>query len=105
MQDRDNSDDVSQVRRFDHPGKGKTRARPVPKGRQVDPHAKAAVEALLADSPRDRHLLIEYLHRIQDAHGQISAASRPRADRCSSGRWLNPGRARASGAHLSIAFR
>ncbi len=73
MQDRDNYDDVSKVRRFDHPGKGKGRARSVPKGRQVDPHAKTAIEALLADDPRERHLLIEYLHRIQDAYGQISA--------------------------------
>ncbi len=74
MQDRDNYDDVSKVRRFDHPGRGKGRARSVPKGRQVDPHAKAAIESLLADRPRERHLLIEYLHLIQDAFGQISAA-------------------------------
>jgi formate dehydrogenase beta subunit len=74
MQDRDNYDDVSKVRRFDHPGKGKRRARSVPKGRQVDSHAKDAVAALLADGPRARDLLIEYLHLIQDAYGQISAA-------------------------------
>ncbi len=73
MQDRDNYDDVSKVRRFDHPGKGKNRARAVPKGRQVDPHAKAEIEALLADEPRERDLLIEYLHLIQDTYGQISA--------------------------------
>jgi NADH:ubiquinone oxidoreductase subunit F (NADH-binding)/NADH:ubiquinone oxidoreductase subunit E len=72
MQDRDNSDDVSKVRRFEHPGKGKNRARAVPKGRQVDPHAKTTIEALLADGPRERHLLIEYLHQIQDTYGQIS---------------------------------
>src|SRR5690242_8496854 len=73
MQDRDNYDDVSKVRRFDHPGKGRNRARTVPKGRQVDPHAKAAIEGLLADGSRERHLLIEYLHLIQDTYGQISA--------------------------------
>src|SRR5213078_2435109 len=32
------------------------------------------VRALLGDSPRRRDLLIEFLHRIQDAHGCISAA-------------------------------
>src|SRR6185312_10778899 len=46
----------------------------VPKGRQVDPHAKAAIEALLGDAPRRRDLLIEYLHLVQDTFGQISAA-------------------------------
>lgn len=74
MQDRDDHDDVSKVRRFEHPGKGKRRARSVPKGRQVDPQAKAAIEGLLADRPRERHLLIEYLHLVQDAYGQITAA-------------------------------
>ena len=65
--------DIGKVRKFEHPGRGRNRARSVPKGRQVDPHALTAVKALLGDEPRDRHLLIEYLHRIQDAHGQISA--------------------------------
>jgi formate dehydrogenase beta subunit len=32
-----------------------------------------AIESLLADSPRDKQFLIEYLHRIQDTHGHISA--------------------------------
>jgi formate dehydrogenase len=73
MQDRDSHDDVTQVRRFEHPGKGKGRARPVPKGRQVDPHARETIAALLADGPRERHLLIEYLHLVQDTYGQISA--------------------------------
>ncbi|HVN33734.1 MAG TPA: NAD(P)H-dependent oxidoreductase subunit E [Casimicrobiaceae bacterium] len=45
-----------------------------PKGRHVDPGALADIRALLADSPRRRDLLIEFLHRIQDAHGSISAA-------------------------------
>src|SRR6185437_5569512 len=40
----------------------------------VDPRASDAIRALLADAPRDRHYLIEYLHRIQDTYGQISAA-------------------------------
>ena len=53
-------------------GRGKERGRP--KGRQVDPKALAEVRALLGDAPRRRDLLIEFLHRIQDAYGFISAA-------------------------------
>ena len=52
----------------------KRAARSVPKGRQVDARALAEVQALLGDSPRRRDLLIEFLHRIQDAHGCIAAA-------------------------------
>jgi len=46
----------------------------VPKGRTVDPHATEVIRALLGDRPRERHLLIEFLHLIQDEFGQISAA-------------------------------
>ena len=49
-------------------------ARSVPKGRQVDARALAEVQALLGAAPRRRDLLVEYLHRIQDAYGSISAA-------------------------------
>lgn len=63
----------SNVRRFEHPGRG-GRARPVPKGRQVDPRARAEIEALLGERPLRRDLLIEHLHLIQDTHHQISAA-------------------------------
>jgi formate dehydrogenase len=52
----------------------KRAARGVPKGRQVDGRALHEVRALLGDAPRQRDLLIEFLHRIQDAHGAISAA-------------------------------
>ncbi len=45
-----------------------------PKGRHVDAQALSEVQALLADAPRDASLLIEFLHRIQDAYRQISAA-------------------------------
>src|SRR5437016_11911162 len=45
-----------------------------PKGRAVDPQALAEVRALLGDAPRRRDLLIEYLHRIQDTRGYITAA-------------------------------
>jgi formate dehydrogenase len=46
----------------------------VPKGRQVDPQSLLTIRALLGDRPRERDLLIEYLHLIQDEFGQISAA-------------------------------
>ena len=45
-----------------------------PKGRAVEPQARADVAALLGDAPRRRDLLIEFLHRIQDTYGHISAA-------------------------------
>ena len=44
------------------------------KGRQVDPASRDRVRALLGDAPRRRDLLIEYLHRLQDADGCLSAA-------------------------------
>ena len=53
---------------------GRRKARPTPKGRQVDPAALERVRALLGDAPRQRDLLIEYLHLIQDACGHLSAA-------------------------------
>ncbi|MGH8681237.1 MAG: NAD(P)H-dependent oxidoreductase subunit E, partial [Burkholderiales bacterium] len=49
------------------------RARGTPKGRGVDPAAREEVRALLGDDPRRNDLLIEYLHRIQDAFGHLSA--------------------------------
>ena len=45
-----------------------------PKGRQVDAKALAEVRSLIGDAPRRRDLLIEFLHRIQDTYGSISAA-------------------------------
>jgi NADH:ubiquinone oxidoreductase subunit F (NADH-binding)/NADH:ubiquinone oxidoreductase subunit E len=44
------------------------------KGRQVDPKAREEIRALLENDPRRRDLLIEFLHRIQDRHGHLSAA-------------------------------
>ncbi|MHC2332761.1 NAD(P)H-dependent oxidoreductase subunit E [Bradyrhizobium sp. USDA 4454] len=66
--------DVHKVRAFEHPGQGRKRAKATPKGRQVDPVAAHEIEALLADRPRQRDMLIEYLHLIQDKYHQISAA-------------------------------
>jgi formate dehydrogenase len=48
--------------------------RPAPKGREVDVHALSEVRALLGDAPRRADLLIEHLHRIQDAYGCLTAA-------------------------------
>ncbi|HET9012363.1 MAG TPA: NAD(P)H-dependent oxidoreductase subunit E [Gemmatimonadaceae bacterium] len=49
-------------------------ARATPKGRSVDPAALDEVRALLGDAPRRADLLIEFLHRIQDALGCLPAA-------------------------------
>jgi len=46
-----------------------------PKGRQVDDQALADVRALLGDRSRQKDLLIEHLHLIQDANGHLSAAN------------------------------
>ncbi|MCB1762440.1 MAG: NAD(P)H-dependent oxidoreductase subunit E [Gammaproteobacteria bacterium] len=43
------------------------------KGRSVEPAALAQILELLGDAPRRRDLLIEYLHRVQDSQGHISA--------------------------------
>src|ERR1700732_2315197 len=67
-------DDVHQVRKFEHPGVGRKRAKATPKGRQVDPTAAHEIEQLLGDRARRRDLLIESLHLIQDKYHQISAA-------------------------------
>jgi len=48
--------------------------RAVGKGRQVDPKALEEVQALLGDESRQKDLLIEHLHKIQDAYKHISAA-------------------------------
>ncbi len=45
-----------------------------PKGRQVDDQALAEVRALLGDRSRQRDLLIEHLHLIQDHYKHLSAA-------------------------------
>lgn len=52
------------------PGKG----RKTPKGRQLDDSSIFQVRELLGDRPRERHLLIEFLHLIQDQYGHLSLA-------------------------------
>jgi len=56
-----------------HPGAGRRKALPFPKGRQVDPTALAEIDSLLADQSLTRDLLIEHLHLIQDRYGHLSA--------------------------------
>ena len=45
-----------------------------PRGRAVDPDALARVCGLLGDQPRRQDLLIEHLHKIQDALGHLPVA-------------------------------
>ena len=53
---------------------GKGRGRKTPKGRQYEDSALEEVKLLLLGRPRDRDLLIEFLHLIQDEYGHLSAA-------------------------------
>jgi formate dehydrogenase len=52
----------------------KRKSRGHPKGRPRDLQALAEMRALLGDAPRRRDLLVEFLHRVQDRYGHISAA-------------------------------
>jgi formate dehydrogenase beta subunit len=54
--------------------RGKMKARVTPKGRQIDPAARADIAALLNGREMRRDLLIEHLHLVQDKFGHLSAA-------------------------------
>jgi NADH:ubiquinone oxidoreductase subunit F (NADH-binding)/NADH:ubiquinone oxidoreductase subunit E len=54
-------------------GATRQRKRQAPKGRTVDPRALAEVKELLGKELPRRDRLIEYLHRINDHHGQLGA--------------------------------
>ena len=54
-------------------GASRLRKREAPKGRRVDPAALADVQALLGTSSRAADMLIEHLHKIQDAYHCLSA--------------------------------
>ncbi|MGO8917329.1 MAG: NADH-ubiquinone oxidoreductase-F iron-sulfur binding region domain-containing protein [Stellaceae bacterium] len=56
-----------------HPGAGRRGGRNLPRGRQVEPEALAELQALLADRPRRRDLLIEFLHLLQDNYNCLHA--------------------------------
>jgi NADH:ubiquinone oxidoreductase subunit F (NADH-binding)/NADH:ubiquinone oxidoreductase subunit E len=55
------------------PDAKRKRPRPKPKGRQIDIRALEEVRALLGARSRQRDLLIEHLHLIQDKYGHLSA--------------------------------
>ncbi|MDH3476493.1 MAG: NAD(P)H-dependent oxidoreductase subunit E, partial [Rhodospirillales bacterium] len=61
------------VERRIHPGSGRRSAPLFAKGRRLDGDDQAAVHDLLGARPRQRDLLIEYLHLIQDAEGCLRA--------------------------------
>ena len=61
-----------EVTRLRSPGTGRGRARAMPKGRQVEPQSLDEVRTLLGDRPRQRDLLIEFLHLIQDRYNGIA---------------------------------
>ena len=52
---------------------GKGKGRKTPKGRQLEDQAHSEILDLLGERPRNRDLLIEFLHLVQDAYGHISA--------------------------------
>ena len=52
-----------------HPGSGRRKGAAFPRGRVLHADEVAAVRALLGEDPRERALLIEYLHLIQDDQG------------------------------------
>jgi NADH:ubiquinone oxidoreductase subunit F (NADH-binding)/NADH:ubiquinone oxidoreductase subunit E len=64
----------SDAGRIVEPAGGRRRPGRTPKGRQVDPLALAEVRGLLGARPRQRDLLIEHLHLIQDQYGHLPAA-------------------------------
>lgn len=59
--------------RMIHPGSGRRSTSPFPKGRVLDESAMAEIKDLFHAEPIRRDLLIEYLHKIQDKYGRLSA--------------------------------
>ena len=53
--------------------RGRRRGRPTPKGRQIEPAARAEVRTLLGEGPHRRDHLIEHLHLLQDRFGALHA--------------------------------
>src|SRR5688500_1718290 len=50
------------------------KARPILKGRAVDPKALPEVQALLGDASRQRDLLLAHLHKTNDRYGPLAPA-------------------------------
>jgi formate dehydrogenase len=57
------------TRRTQHPGSGRRKAAYFPKGRLLKPAEVQRLHEILGEGQRQRDLLIEYLHLIQDAEG------------------------------------
>jgi len=57
------------------PGSGRRRSAAYHKGRQLDPIVQAEIAALLGRRRRDRDLLVEHLHLVQDHFGFLGAAA------------------------------
>ena len=57
-----------------HPGAGRRQSPNFPKGRVLRETDVAAVQALIGPAPYERALLIEYLHKIQDAEKCLPAS-------------------------------
>ena len=51
----------------------KGKGRRTPKGRQFEDEALSEIKSLLANRPKHKDLLIEFLHLIQDKYGYLSA--------------------------------
>ena len=64
---------VEARKRAIHPGSGRRKAAAFPRGRVLREGDVAAVRTLLGDRPRERALLIEYLHLIQDSERCLPA--------------------------------
>ena len=69
MNDMSNGGDNRRI----HPGSGRRKAPIFPKGRLLKPEEAEALAALLGDRPRQRDMLIEFLHLIQDSEGCLPA--------------------------------
>ena len=73
MSDKTSSKAGSQVRAI-HPGAGRRKAPNFPKGRVLRQADLDAVKGLVGDGPYARDMLIEYLHKVQDAEGCLPAS-------------------------------
>lgn len=60
-------------RRKIHPGSGRRKAAAFPKGRRLGDEERAALREILGERPRERGMLVEYLHLIQDTEGCLPA--------------------------------
>lgn len=60
-------------KRSPHPGSGRRKALVFPKGRLLKDEERAALRTIVGEGPFERALLIEYLHKIQDAEGCLPA--------------------------------